>query len=308
MSGLAEHLQQYLQLRRALGYTLVRAGRLLPRFVAFVHQAAGTVITTDLALAWATQSQRGTPAWAAERLRLVRGFARYMQAQDPRTEIPPGTLLPAPRRRRGTPYLYTDADVRALMTAAQTTLAPFKGATYATLLGLLASTGLRVGEALALADADCDRAAGVLRIRHAKFGKTRLVLLHPSTCAALTTYRHLRDRTFRHPRSPTFFVSRAGTRLQYQNVHGTFLSLVRTAGLAHQRPRRPRLHDLRHSFAVATLRDWYRRGVDVDARLPWLSTYLGHVSPSSTYWYLTAHPDLLRLAHRRLARVMEASS
>ena len=307
MRGLAEHLPQYLQLRRALGYRLARAGRLLPRFVAFVHQAGARVITTDLALAWATQSRRGTPAWAAERLRLVRGFARYVHAQDPRTQIPPVTLLPA-KHRRGTPYLYTDADVRALMTAAQTTLAPFKGATYATLLGLLASTGLRVGEALALADADCDRAAGVLRIRHAKFDKTRLVLLHPSTCAALTTYRHLRDRTFRHPRSPTFFVSRAGTRLQYQNVHWAFLALVRAVGLAHARPRRPRLHDLRHSFAVATLRDWYRTGVDVDARLPWLSTYLGHVSPSSTYWYLTAHPDLLRLAHRRLARVLEASS
>lgn len=307
MSGLAEHLQHYLQLRRALGYKLERAGRLLPRFVAFVHQAGAAFITMDLAVAWATQARRATPSWTAERLRLVRGFARYMHAQDPRTEIPPGTRFAAKHPRR-TPYLYTDADVRALMAAAQTTLAPFKGPTYATLLGLLASTGLRVGEALALADADCDLVAGVLRIRQAKFGKTRLVPLHRSTCTALMAYRHRRGRTFRHPRSPTFFVSRVGTRLHYQNVHWTFLSLVRAVGLGNQRPRRPRLHDLRHSFAVMTLCDWYRTGADVDARLPALSTYLGHVSPSSTYWYLTAHPDLLRLAHRRLERAMEAAS
>lgn len=306
MTDLRAVLSQYLQVRRALGYKLERAGRLLPGFVTFVHQARASFITTELALAWATHLPPGAPWWAAERLRIVRGFAAYVRALDPRTEIPPVTLLSS-KRPRGTPYLYSDADVRALMDAAHTSLAPFKAATYRTLLGLLAATGLRVGEALALDQGDWDAADGVLRICHAKFGKTRQVPVHPSTCAALTAYSRLRDRTFRSPRSPSFFVSRAGTRLHYKNVHLAFLRLVRTAGLADQRPRRPRLHDLRHSFAVHTLVDWYRAGVDVDAQLPWLSTYLGHVGPSSTYWYLTATPELLTLAHRRLARFLEDS-
>jgi integrase len=236
----------------------------------------------------------------------VRGFATYVRALDPRTEVPPVTLLPS-KRPRGTPYLYSDADVQALMNAAHAALGLFKGATYHTLLGLLATTGLRVGEALALDQADWDSADGVLRLRHAKFGKTRQVPLHASTSAALTAYSRLRDRTFRPPRSPSFFVSRAGTRLHYKNVHLAFLRLVRTAGLSDRRPRRPRLHDLRHSFATHTLLDWYHAGVDVEARLPWLSTYLGHVGPASTYWYLTATPELVTIAHRRLARFLEDS-
>ena len=307
MTRLRSLLQQYLHVRRALGYKLERAGRLLPGFVTFVHQARAPVITTALALAWATQSPRGTPEWAAARLSLVRGFAAYVHARDPRTEIPPATLLPH-TRRRATPYLYSHADVRALMDTALTALAPFKGATYRALLGLLASTGIRVGEALALDQGDCDAADGILRIRHAKFGKTRQVPLHASTGAALTAYRRLRDRTFRAPRSPSLFVSRAGTRLLYKNVHVTFLHLVRTAGLVDRPPRRPRLHDLRHSFAMHTLRDWYHAGVDVEARLPWLSTYLGHVGPSTTYWYLTATPELVTAAHRRLHRWLEDPS
>jgi len=307
MTGLRAMLNQYLQVRRALGYKLERAGRLLPRFVTFVHQAGAPFITTELALAWATQSPRGTPWWAAARLGLVRGFAAYVRAVDARTEIPPATLLPG-KRPRGTPYLYSDADVRALMDAAHTSLAPFKGATYRALLGLLASTGIRVGEALALDQGDCDAADGILRIRHAKFGKTRQVPVHPSTRAALTAYSRLRDRTFRPPRSPSFFVSRAGTRLHYKNVHTAFLGLVQTAGLTDQRPRRPRLHDLRHSFVVHTLLDWYHAGLDVEARLPWLSTYLGHVGPASTYWYLTATPELVTVAHRRLERFLEEPS
>jgi integrase len=306
MTDLRALLNQYLQIRRALGYKLERADRLLPDFVTFVRQAQAPFITTALALAWATQSPRGTPWWAAARLSLVRGFATYVRALDPRTEVPPVTLLPS-KRPRGTPYLYSDADVQALMNAAHAALGLFKGATYHTLLGLLATTGLRVGEALALDQADWDSADGVLRLRHAKFGKTRQVPLHASTSAALTAYSRLRDRTFRPPRSPSFFVSRAGTRLHYKNVHLAFLRLVRTAGLSDRRPRRPRLHDLRHSFATHTLLDWYHAGVDVEARLPWLSTYLGHVGPASTYWYLTATPELVTIAHRRLARFLEDS-
>jgi integrase/recombinase XerD len=304
MKSLRHLLGKYLQIRRALGYKLERQGRLLPEFVAFVQQARSPFITTELALAWATQSTGGTPWWSAARLGMVRGFAEYVRALDPRTEIPPADLLPNKRPRRA-PYLYSDADVRRLMDAAQSSLARFKGPTCRSLLGLLASTGMRVGEAIALDQVDFDTAQGVLLIRHAKFGKSRQVPLHSSTCAALTEYACLRDRTFRRPRSQSFFVSRVGTRLHYKNVHAVFLRLVRTAGLADRRPRRPRIHDLRHSFAVQTLLDWYRAGVDVEARIPWLSTYLGHVNPANTYWYLTATPELVTLAHRRLEHFLE---
>lgn len=245
MTELRAWLPQYLQVRRALGYKLERAGRLLPDFVTFVHGARAPFITTALALAWATQPRCRGPWWAAERLSVVRGFAKYVRALDGRTEIPPVSLLPH-HRPRGAPYLYTDADVRVLMDAARLSLGPFKGATYGALLGLLATTGLRVGEALALDRADWDSADGMLRIRHAKFGKTRQVPVHPSTGAALIAYGRLRDRTFRSPRSPSFFVSRAGTRLHYKNVHVAFLRLVWVAGLTDRSPRRPRLHDFRH--------------------------------------------------------------
>lgn len=308
MTDLRALLHEYLAVRRAVGYKLARPGRLLPDFIAFLERADAPCITTELALAWATrspQAPRGAPWWPAARLSAVRGFAAYVRARDPRTELPPRTLLPSKPPRR-TPYLYTPADVQALM-AATHTLSPFKGATYETLLGLLASTGVRVGEALGLDQADWNAGAGTLRIRHAKFGKTRLVPLHPTTGAALTAYGRRRHRTFPRPRSHSLFVSRAGTRLHYKNVHFAFLALLRTAGLADRQPR-PRLHDLRHSFATHTLLDWYRAGLDVDARLPWLATYLGHVSPSSTYWYLTATPALVTLAHQRLARVLEARS
>lgn len=155
---------------------------------------------------------------------------------------------------------------------------------------------------------DVDKREGVLLVRDAKFGQAREVPLHPTTTAALGDYARQRERALPHPRSPAFLLSLAGTRLHYNNVHHTFMRLVHRAGLAERHPRRPRLHDLRHSFAVSTLVRWYRDGADVEARLPALSTYLGHVAPSSTYWYLTATPELLRLAGRRAQRLQEPLS
>jgi integrase/recombinase XerD len=307
MKTLRRFLSDYLQVRRALGYKLARAGNLLADFVVFVEQADSPVITTELALAWATQSVRGSPWWSGRRLGMVRSFAKYVQALDPRTQIPMLDLFPSKRPRR-TPYIYSDADVRRLMDLAEAQLEPFKGTTYRTLLGLLASTGIRIGEAIALNQADLDVAQGVLLIRHAKFGKSRWVPLHPSTLTALVEYSHRRDRTFPRPLSPAFFVSLTGTRLHYPNVQVVFYRLVGTAGLAHRNLRRPRIHDLRHAFAVHTLLDWYRTGVDAEARLPWLSTYLGHVSPVHTYWYLTVTPELATLAHRRLEHFLETRS
>lgn len=303
MTDLHLILKDYLAVRRALGYKLERAGRLLPGFVTFLDESGATFITTQLALVWATQAERGGPPWFATRLRLVRSFAKYVVAIDPRTEIPSADLLPG-RRPRRIPYLYSDQDVQALLDAARSLKSPFIASTYATLFGLLACTGMRVGEALALDRNDLDPGRGLVKIRHSKFGKSRLVPLDPTTLLVLDEYGRERDSAIRCPKSASLLLSSVGTRLDYRMVHRVFLRLVQRAGLANRQPRRPRIHDLRHSFALKTLLDWYHAGVDVEPRLPLLSTYLGHVSPSSTYWYLTATPDLIMLAHRRLEQAL----
>lgn len=302
MSRLSRVLDEYLRLRRALGSTLEREGHLLSQFVAFLESRGSAYISTPLAIRWACASPGGSRQRSHARLGMVRGFARYLSALDPRTEVPARELLPASPRVRRISYIYTDDEICALMRAAET-LHGLKSATYATLIGLLAATGMRVGEAIALDRDDVDCREGVLIIRHGKFDKARELLLDPTTVQALCRYANERDRLLAHARSPSFLLSLAGTRLNYKNVHRSFLRLLQQSGLAEQRSR-PRLHDLRHSFAVNTLIRWYREGVDVEARLPALSTYLGHVAPSSTYWYLTATPELLQLARRRAERLL----
>lgn len=303
MSALREALREYLQLRRALGYKLDREGLLLPQFLGFLEQEGASCITTSLAMRWAMAPARASPRWWAVRLGQVRVFARYMAARDPRTEVPALELLPAPRSRKRVPYVYSDADVRALVRAARA-FDGLKAATYATLLGLLAVTGMRVGEVIALDRTDIDWRARLLVVRTGKFGKSRELVLHPTTIEALRAYGRARDRALPAARSPAVLLSLAGTRLLYKNVQRGFMHLLRHADLPQQRSRRPRLHDLRHTFAIKTLVRWYREGLDVQARLPSLSTYLGHVNPSQTYWYLTATPELMRLAERRSRRAL----
>jgi integrase len=300
MSALGRTLDQYLALRRAVGYKLERAGRLLPDFVAFLHHRRAQTVTTELALRWAKQPPDGHPAWWAEKLSIVRGFARYLQAVDPRTEVPPADLLPR-RILRVTPYLYTEQDIPRLLHAAYALHPPLRAATYRTFFGLLAVTGLRIGEAIRLDRQDVDWTHRLLVIRGSKFGKSREVPLHDTTIEALRTYARLRDQIGPRPKSPSFFLSSVGTRLIYMNALRTFWELLDRTGIEGRSPRcRPRPHDLRHTFAVRTLLDWYRAGVDVQARLPALSTYLGHFDPTSTYWYLSAAPELLALAAQRL--------
>jgi integrase len=300
MSNLRQALDDYLALRRSLGYKLERAGRLLADFIGHLLTAGTDTITIDAALSWAMQPCDADPSWWAHRLSAVRGFARHLHALDPVHEVPPAGLLPH-KTVRATPYLYADTDVVALMAAAGGLRSALRAATFETLVGLLAVTGLRIGEALRLDRSDVDLDQAVLQIHNSKFGKSREVPLHPSTVEALAAYARQRDRLCRRPICPAFFISTAGTRLLYCNVHLTWLDLVRRAGLE---PRsawcRPRPHDLRHSFAVRTLLRWYRDGADVQARMPALSTYLGHVHPASTYWYLSGAPELLRLAAARL--------
>ncbi len=298
MSGLNQAVEDYLTTRRALGFKLERHGRLLPHLVGYLERAGAATVTTELALAWATQLE-GHPDESAKRLSVARGFARYLQTLDSNAEVPAADLL-ARQQRRASPYLYSDADVVALMAATSTLRFPLRSATYRTLIGLLAVTGMRVGEAIGLVRDDLDCSHRRLIIREGKFGASRELPLHPSTIDALEMYAQLRDQCWPQPRSP-FFISMAGTRLIHENVHWTFRRLVRHVGLQPRSPScRPRIHDLRHTFAVNTLIDWYRSGVDVAAWMPRLSTYLGHAAPAWTYWYLSATPELLSLAAARL--------
>lgn len=300
MSQLHEAVRQYLSVRRALGYKLEREGMLLPDFADFVKQHGSQYITTELALRWACLPSGASSCWWAKRLGMVRRFALHFRALDPRTEVPATDLIPY-RKQRRTPYLYSDADIRALIRECARLRGPLGSTTYMTLLGLLAVTGMRVGEAIALDRSDFDARQALLTIRHSKFDKSRELPLHSTTVDALRAYGRERDRVHRRSKGPSFFVSNTGTRLWPQNVWNKFARLRRRAGLP-SRPRPPCIHDLRHSFAVATLLRWYRDGADVQAKLPLLSTYLGHVSPSTTYWYLTGAPELLALAAQRLER------
>lgn len=302
MTPLRQALADYLAVRRALGYKLQRAGKLLAQFVAYLERLGADTLTTDRALAWATLPASGHASWWSLRLLVIRGFAAYLQTIDPATEVPPADLLPW-RRCRATPYLYSDEEIRALIAAAETLRSPLRAATYQTLIGLVAVTGMRIGEAIRLDRDDVDVDHGLLIIRHSKFGKSRELPLHPSTLEALRRYLGRPDRPRAAARIPAVFVSTAGTRLLYCNVQHTFGQLVHRAGLRPRSPScRPRLHDLRHSFAVQTILESYRRGDDVGSRLALLSTYLGHVDPGATYWYLSAAPELLELAAERLER------
>ena len=308
MIDLRPALTDYLAMRRALGYKLGRTEKLLTDLIGFIEATAADRITIDLALAWATRPVKGDVSWWSGRLSVVRGFATYLHTLDPATEVPPAGLLPT-RSHRAVPYLYSDDDIAALKAAAEILSSPLRILTYQTLIPLLAVTGMRVGEAIRLDRNDLDLEAGVLTVWRSKFGKSRELPLHASTVDALRTYLRCREQLYPGPQAPSLFISSVGTRLLYCNVNWTFLRLVSRAAL---KPRstlcRPRLHDLRHTFAVRTLLDAYRTDADVGTCLPLLSTYLGHVHPANTYWYLSAAPELLALAGNRLERSLEEPS
>lgn len=305
MMSLANAAKDYLALRRALGFKLRHETWWLPDFAAYLKTHGSAVITTELALNWARQPADGDPNWWAKKLGAVRRFARHHRAYDPRTEVPAQDLIPY-RRRRKTPHIYSVAEISALLRQASCLPHSLQSATYTTLLGLLASTGMRVGEAIALDLHDVDWHRMLLTVRNGKFNKSREIPVHTTTLAALRAYARQRGRV--RCNAPSFFVSRAGTRLLEQNVGFVFSRLRERAGLSSCGVRPPRVHDLRHTFAVRTLQQWYGDGIDVERRLPWLSTYLGHVSPSTTYWYLTATPELLALASERAERFWKVQS
>ena len=249
---LRDSLEDYLALRRALGFRLKTAGRLLDQFVSWLDDRGSDTITTEDALAWAVLPPGASRAWQSIRLSMVRGFAAYLHGTDPSVQVPPPGLI---RRGndRATPYIYSDAEISAIIAAAGTLRPRFRAATYQALISLLAASGVRIGEALSFDPGDLDADQGMLTIRDAKFGKTRLIPLHPAAAAALTRYSALRDEHHPRPADPALFLSTAGTRLRHSNVSLTFSKLTAQAGLARRSAScRPRIHDVRHSYAVAT--------------------------------------------------------
>ncbi len=302
MPELTEHVADYLRLRRALGFKLTAEGRLLPQLAAYLTDAGAGTLTSELAISWAGLPHGSRPISLAHRLGAARGFAKYLHAIDPAVQVPPNRIW-ATHTPRPTPYLWSTRDISRLLGAARGLSDPFRAATHETLLGLLAVTGMRVGEALSLARGDVDLAEGVLRIREAKHHRQRLIPLHDSTTDRLADYADRRDRPAAAVTITTtpgaFFVCRTGAAVTYSNVRNTFTELTVGLGLRTASVQ-PRIHDLRHSFAVRTLIDWHRSGADVNSKMPVLSTYLGHQSPAGTYWYLSAAPELMELAAAHL--------
>ncbi|MGA7816240.1 tyrosine-type recombinase/integrase [Caballeronia sp.] len=314
MNTLRQAVHEYLSLRRALGFKLIEADRRLHDFVTFMERRHALYITQSLALEWAQQHSNLQPASWAQRLSFVRGFARYRSATDPRTEVPAEGLLPF-KFKRTRPYLYSDDEIRRLLHAALQL--PFRGErgalrpwTYYCLFGLLSVSGMRLGEARNLKLQDIDLTAGVLTIRGTKFGKSRLVPLHGSTCKVLADY--IARREFRwagRPVSAHLLVSNRGNRLDNGEIHRTFYRLSRQIGLRGDTDSHgPRLHDMRHVFATRTLVRWYQSGKDPEQRMPILSAYLGHAHIADTQWYLNASPELMREAMRRLEQHWENRS
>jgi integrase/recombinase XerD len=299
MIPLRQALEDYLRIRRRLGFQLTSDQRLLENFVAFLEQAGAQRITTELALMWARLPVEARPHRWRQRLGIARGFARYLATIDPDSEVPSKDLLPA-RQPRLAPYIYSPTEITALLDAAGALTPPLRAASHRTVIGLMATTGLRLGEALGLDRQDVDLPDGAVHVR-ARQSRQREVPLHHSTTEALREYAWARERRWPEPQTPAFFLNTCGARLTKSEFNHRFAKLIGQVGLEGRGERvRPRPHDLRHTFAVRTLLDWHHAGEDVDQRMPQLSTFLGHVDPESTYWYLQAVPELMAVISQRL--------
>jgi integrase/recombinase XerD len=295
VSDLRRAAGDYLAMRRSLGYKLERQGPVLMDFISYLEDAGASTVTVEAALAWAVRPA-GSRSWHQHRLSTARGFAAYLKTADPACQVPPKQLL-AGHSDRVAPYLYSPDEITALVQAAGSLGRPLQAATYQALISLLTVTGLRAGEAIRLARADVSLDDALITIVNTKFGKSRLVPLHPDTAGMLRRYAARRDELCPAPATDAFFLSSTGSPLLISSIDATFARLLGMAGITVPAGHaRPKVHDLRHSMAVNTLVEWYRSGADVAARMPSLSTWLGHGDPASTFWYLHASPELLALA------------
>ena len=306
MSDLRKAMEEYLALRRSLGFKLLNAEGVLRSFVVFAEKEAASHVSIDLVFQWLKLSTAKERATLADNFNTVRRFAIWRSVTDEGTEIPPKNLLSC-RYHRKTPYIYSDEEIEKIVRVARNLPSPLglRGLTYATLFGLLAVTGMRISEALALDREDVDLKEKILIIRKSKFRKSRLVPLHISTCEVLQNYAKGRDLILPRPKNIAFLLSEKGTRVTQWAARDNFAKVSREIGIRKKTEGRrlgtgPRLHDMRHRFAARSLVDWYRAGIDVEREIHKLSTYLGHVHINDTYWYLEAIPELLELATQRL--------
>jgi integrase len=299
MTGLHGQVRDYLALRRAMGFKLAKYGPLLDSLAGYLQDAGLATVTTQAAVAWAMLPQGVQPDRHKQRLDAARGFARYLAAADPAAEVPPHGLLDA-RRAKHQPYIFTGQEITALLEAAGQHRWHLPAVTYPALFGLIAATGMRLSEATGLDDADVDLSEAMITIRDSKFGRSRRIPVGATTVTAIRDYQGRRRALPPAPKVPALFTSAWGTRLIGHHAEREFRRITSMTGTGAKAVNSPRVHDMRHTFAVRTLAGWYRDGGDVAARMPLLSAYLGHVSPVSTYWYLSAVPELLTLAARRL--------
>ena len=306
MTGLRGQARDYLALRRAMGFKMEKYGPLLDSLAGYLDDAGLQSVTTQAAVEWAMLPQGVHPHRWKQRLDAARGFARYLAASDPAAEVPPAGLLDA-RPNRHRPYIFTRQEIAALMTAAGQHRWHLPAVTYPALFGLIASTGMRLSEATGLDDSDADLDEAMLTIRDSKFGRSRRIPLDATVTAALRDYLEWRRALRPAPAAPALFISAYGTRLLGHHAEAEFRRITALTGTGASAVNPPRIHDLRHTFAVRTLTGWYRDGGDVAARMPLLSAYLGHVSPVSTEWYLHAVPELLTLAAQRLENTKATS-
>lgn len=301
MNDLRKAMKQYLNERFALGFKTYKPALYISQFISFLEDERASCITQKLALQWATLPDNCSPSYWAARLSVIRQFAKYYSAIDPRTEVPLQGLVPF-KKQRAAPYIYTEKQVLKLINAAKklNSETGLRALTYATFFGLLAVTGMRIGESVSLDREDVDLERGVLLIRKAKFDRSRLIPLHTSTVKVLRCYVQRRDQVYPKAKTASFFVSESGTRLTVYIVRWTFNRLSRQIGLRGPLDRfGPRIHDFRHTFAVRMVQEWYRRGKNIEKLLPRLAIFLGHKHLNNTYWYLTATPELLQLAAKR---------
>lgn len=298
VNGLDAQLGDYLRLRRALGYRLEREEMWLRELIGFLQAAGSDHLTSDLAIRWARLPATAQPRYWARRLGCARKFAAYLHTIDSSTQIPPTGVFPAPRHRP-MPYLWTAEQIELVLTEAGKLQPPLRGLSFQTLFGLLAVSGMRLGEAIGLHRGDVDLDDALISIRHAKFDRPRLVPLHPTTVSALRHYATQRDRLCPQLHADTFLVSSRGNPLGRSEADKTLRQITTKVGIRTATVH-PRAHDLRHSLAVHALIRWMREGASIDEHIAVLSTYLGHVSPAGTYWYLTAVPELMELAAGRL--------
>lgn len=309
-SSFVEAARRYLAERRALGFDLCIAGKRLLAFARFAdEQAPAQSLTVELAVRWARAARHPSPITGPRRLEIVRPFARWLRQFHPQTEVPDRWLLGRAHRRLA-PHIYTCDEILALLEEAARLSPPggLRAASVRTLLGLLASSGMRVSEALGLRRADVDLEEAVAVVRRTKFRKSRLVPLHPTTVRSLRRYVARRDRgETRGGAEARFFVIDGGIPLTYSKVRTAFKRIRIQLGWEHGRGRQPRIHDLRHTFACQRLLQWQEQGIDVNRHLLDLSVYLGHAKASDTYWYLSGFSELLELTARRFESFAGAS-